>query len=481
MPLRRPRLLAVLGLCLLAAGAGASRPLTPAAAAEPPRSVPATIAGQALVQAAQPYLAVAGALQDDPQAFRGDGAVELFHLRYEQVLPTGLSAIVVQRVFQVRTAAAAELFALDDLWYDSSRSRFQLLQAQVLRHGAPALEGSDRGNLNQEGSGNQPRQVELPQLRAGDRISVLYLLLPDSSQDWSLLGGHFLGNLFAFRDSFPTLRTEYVLAAPSAVAAQLATSGVGVAPPRRAVSTGGLQTWTWEAEQQPAYFRPDDGASITDLSPFVQVSGFSSWAAMADWYNDLLARRAVMSPELQKKLLAVAPPLTPVAAGDPAAVRATVAKAWGYLAARLHYRGDEAGVHAYVPAPVGQVFDSNLGDCKDGALLLATWLRADGVEADVALVRTPIMGKLASGAADGNAAATLAAFDHALVYVPAIPEWIDTTAPGTVKAGLPLSDRNSVALIVRAGQRSLVRVPGAALAAYQLGELPITTLPASVK
>ncbi|HEY7838122.1 MAG TPA: transglutaminase domain-containing protein [Terriglobales bacterium] len=438
-----------MGPVLAAAPKPTGAPPAVSAATAPPSA-------SALVRTAQPYLVDAGTLPAAAAKFADAGAVELYHLRYEQVMPSGLSALVVQRVFQIRSAEAADLFALDDLWYDSSRTVFQLQYAHVLRHGQ-VLAGSDRGNLNSGATGNQPRWVSLPRLRAGDRIDVLYLLLPDQSRDWSLLAGHFIGNLFAFRDSFPTLQARYVLASRQPVTF----SQMALSPPSSGHNQDGSLTWSWGAADLPAFFRQPGGPSITDSSPFVQVSGFDSWAAMATWYSGLLAERARMPPGFQQQLLRLAQPLPAHSAPTPAATRAEVDRVWSYLEAHLNYRGNESGVHAYVPAPVAKIFASQRGDCKDGALLLTTWLRAEGIEADVALVRTPAMGRLASDADGGGAAATVAAFDHALVYIPLTGQWIDTTAPGLVGSELPASDQNSLALIIRAGQRRLVHVPAA--------------------
>ncbi|HVB40370.1 MAG TPA: transglutaminase domain-containing protein [Terriglobales bacterium] len=446
-------------------GAGRPRPVL-AAPPQPTGALPAVLAATApssataLVRTAQPYMVDARTLPAAAAKFTDAGVVELYHLRYEQVMPSGLSALVVQRVFQIRNAEAADLFALDDLWYDSSRTVFQLQYAHVLRHGQ-VLNGSDRGNLNPGATGNQPRWVSLPRLRAGDRIDVVYLLLPRQSRDWSVLAGHFIGNLFAFRDSFPTAQARYVLASRQPV-----TFGqMALPPPSTGHDLEGSPIWSWEAVDLPAFLRQPGGPSITDSSPFVQVSGFGSWAAMATWYSGLLAERARMAPAFQQQLLRLAQPLPAHSTLTPAATRAEVDRVWGYLATHLDYRGNESGVHAYVPAPVVKVFADQRGDCKDGALLLTTWLRAEGIEADVALVRTPVMGRLAGAADGGGAAATVAAFDHALVYIPLTGQWIDTTAPGLVGSELPASDQNSLALIIRAGQRSLVHVPAAPAAA----------------
>lgn len=454
MPLRRPFSLIPAGVCLCLALGAKPQPDQPkmahhqagAVAVEAP-ATPAT-----LLAAARPYLADAASLPASPGSFPGEGVVELYHMRFEQVLPDGLSGVVEQRVFQIRDRDTAAMFVPDDLWYDSSRSHFQLQQAQVLRGGA-ILNGADRGDWRNDATGNQPRRVDLPELRAGDRVNIVYLLLPDSGPKWSLLDGHFLGNLFAFRDDYPILHARYIVAAP----APIAFSQVGVAAPRLGRARTGEATWEWSAENQPAFFAQNNGPALTDASPFVQVSGFDSWAAMATWYSGLLAQRAQLGPGFERTLLRAADAASPRAPLTPAQIRSTVARIWAYLAPRLGYRGDESGVHAYVPAPVKQVFQARRGDCKDGALLLVTWLRAAGVEADLALVRTRSMGALAPSV-DGRVAATMAAFDHALVYIPATRQWIDTTVPNFLTSELPASDQGALALIVRAGQRGLVHV-----------------------
>lgn len=461
MPLRRCPLL-IAALCVLALGLGVPRPVAVrAAAATSPAPAPPPAAGD-LAAAARPFLLDAAALPGDRSQFPRDGVVQLYHLRYEQALPDGLSALVVQRIFQLRDAQAAAMFVPDNVWYDSARGRFQLLQAAVMRRRPDgtwrtAGEGTDGGDIPGWGV-NRPRQIHLPNLRAGDRVALLYAIIPEPRPDWSQLGGRFLGNMFALRDSFPTLRARYVLASR----APLAASAVGLAPPRTGVDGAGLPARSWEADHQPAFFSSDNGPAITDVSPFVQVGGFDTWSAMASWYSDLLASRSRFSPELTARLQTIAQPGAAVA--GPAQAREIVARVWAYLARHLSYLGNERGVHAYVPDPAGQIFQAGRGDCKDGALLLAAWLRAVGVEADVALVRTPAMGRLAPER-DGHVAATVAAFDHALVYVPITGQWIDTTAPHLLDSELPEADQNSWALIVRAGQSSLVRVPAAVAAA----------------
>lgn len=439
---------------------------------------PSPLTAAQLAQNAQAYLVSPAALGDQAGQFPHDGAVQLYHLRYEQVVPSGLSALLVQRVFQIRSRAGAEFFAPDNLWYDNARGRFQLLRAEVWRRrGAHAPytiagRGKDLGDLPGFAAGTQPRRLGLPRLHAGDRVSVVYAVLPDTGTNWSLLAGHFIGNMFALRDSFATEHVRYVLAAHQ----PMAVSAAGLPAPQLGTGAEGLRTWEWDASDLPEFFQSADGPAITAVSPFVQVSSFATWAAMTRWYGNLLQERAQVTPVL-------ATDLRRIAAGPAGArqdTRAIVERVWHYLSNHLSYRGAEQGVHAYVPAPVSEVFQSEQGDCKDGALLLVTWLRMLGVQADLALVRTPAMGPLAPANAQGQVAATMAAFDHALVYIPATGQWIDTTAPHLPEGDLPQGDRNGLALIVRRDQSTLVRVQKASAAAETSAADPVRLTAAHV-
>ena len=74
--------------------------------------------------------------------------------------------------------------------------------------------------------------------------------------------------------------------------------------------------------------------------------------------------------------------------------------------------GLEFGIHGYKPYKVTQVLARRFGDCKDKASLLIALLREVGVDAELVLVRTRRGGRL------DPEPASLAVFDHAIVYVP---------------------------------------------------------------
>ncbi|HKD15987.1 MAG TPA: DUF3858 domain-containing protein, partial [Candidatus Angelobacter sp.] len=93
------------------------------------------------------------------------------------------------------------------------------------------------------------------------------------------------------------------------------------------------------------------------------------------------------------------------------------------------------------------------GDCKDKASLMIALLRAAGIDAEFALVRTRSRGDVAL------TPASIALFDHAIVYVPRYSLWLDGTAE-YAGSELPLEDQGALALTVDLnGQAELRHVP----------------------
>ncbi len=395
----------------------------------------------AQVQATTPELLDLRNVPAVPDALSQQPVVELYRLRSERIGNNGLSYQVIQRVFRIQNQAGANLFGVDDIWYDASRTEFHLWRLQVHHLDGSIQNGSDDGDSNPESTGNRSRRLRFPQLRPGDLIEVIYVLTPVHPTSWAVLGNHYLGDLYAFRGTYPVLRVRYVLRSSR----PLAVTQSRLAPPQARRAKDGAYIWTWEGGPYQPCFVDSNGPSITDQSPYVQVSSFNTWPKLAHWYEGWLQRRSQLTPALRHEFLTLVPPRRNQ--------RDTVRAVWNYLSQHLSYLGDEDAVHAYVPRQVQSVLQAQRGDCKDGALLFSTWLRAEGIPAEVALVRTRRMGQVLNGAA------TLAAFDHAVVYLPLWNTWLDTTAPELHFGELPSSDQGAMALIIAAPSTSLRQIP----------------------
>jgi cellulose synthase operon protein C len=125
-----------------------------------------------------------------------------------------------------------------------------------------------------------------------------------------------------------------------------------------------------------------------------------------------------------------------------------------FVLRNTHYVALEFGVYGYKPYAVSQVYARRFGDCKDKASLMIALLRATGIEADIALVRTRRLGDI------GERATSISIFNHAVVYVPKYDLWLDGTAEYAGSRELPLEDQGAMALTVaRDGEAQLRRIP----------------------
>jgi transglutaminase-like putative cysteine protease/predicted Zn-dependent protease len=129
---------------------------------------------------------------------------------------------------------------------------------------------------------------------------------------------------------------------------------------------------------------------------------------------------------------------------------------------RLHrevrYTGVEFGEARLVPEYPRETLRRKFGDCKDKSTLLVAALRAAGIEAYLALLSSGT-GQDVSPDLPG-----LGMFNHAIVYVPKAGAngkdiWIDATTEYARVGTLPTADADRLALVIRAGEKALVRTP----------------------
>ena len=104
---------------------------------------------------------------------------------------------------------------------------------------------------------------------------------------------------------------------------------------------------------------------------------------------------------------------------------------YGFVVTQVRYVGLEFGIHGYKPYRVDQVLQRRFGDCKDKASLMHALLAALGVDSRLVLLRMHRLGNIP------EAPASLAPFNHAILYVPALDRWLDGTAAYTGSARAP--------------------------------------------
>ena len=125
----------------------------------------------------------------------------------------------------------------------------------------------------------------------------------------------------------------------------------------------------------------------------------------------------------------------------------------GLVVSGTRYVGLEFGIHGFQPYKITQVLARKFGDCKDKATLLVALLREAGIEAELVLLRTRRGGRIEP------APASLAIFDHAIVYVPKLDVYLDGTAEFSGTGELPSQDQGVTVLRVGPRGATLTETP----------------------
>ncbi|HVZ18204.1 MAG TPA: tetratricopeptide repeat protein, partial [Terriglobales bacterium] len=180
--------------------------------------------------------------------------------------------------------------------------------------------------------------------------------------------------------------------------------------------------------------------------PDLELTTFHSWEEVGAWYADLQKDQIVVTPELQKK----AEELTKGLNTEDEKIHAL----YNFVAIRFHYVSLSFGIGRYQPHAADEVLGNEYGDCKDKHTLLATMLKAVGIDAWPALIN--------SARKIDNDLPSPSSFDHMITVIPRGNQmiWLDTTsevAPfGLLLTGL----RGKQALIIPRGKPAqLVKTP----------------------
>lgn len=166
-----------------------------------------------------------------------------------------------------------------------------------------------------------------------------------------------------------------------------------------------------------------------------EVSTFADYSAFAAMLNARNAPMAVPDDALRK--------LSTEIAGDAGNTRDRVERIYNWVARNIRYVGIGLEDGGWTSQPASAVLASRFGDCKAHANLLKALLAAQGIEANLVAVN-----------ADGQYTLTAVAtpnFNHAIVYVPQIDQYLDPTASLLAFGSLPPNLRGKPALNIDKG------------------------------
>jgi tetratricopeptide (TPR) repeat protein len=205
----------------------------------------------------------------------------------------------------------------------------------------------------------------------------------------------------------------------------------------------GRRIYTWKSSHLQ---RDDDEKDSTKKKkhkstkpepPAVQMTTFSSWAQLGEWYAGLEKDRRAPTPDIRAK----AAELTKGKTSDLDKIEAL----YDYVATNFRYISLSFGVGRYQPHAASDVLHNQYGDCKDKHTLLASLLEASGYHASSVLINSSV--KL-----DPDVPSP-AQFDHVITLLPLGKQevWMDTTTEVAPFRMLAASIRKKQALVIPEG------------------------------
>lgn len=377
-----------------------------------------------------------------------EDAIRLAEIRVVRVLPSGQASRTEQSIVWVGSQRGVDRFRTFRIRYAPDREVLRIERARILRPDG-TIESShvtSEQSLDDTATGiyydARLRLVSFPDLRPGDVVELVYRL-DDIARD-NLLSDSF-GDIQIAQDTVPIASWEYVLKMPPGREIH-ANDLVGATYQRVEEEDGTLHRWS--VSNAPKLVSEPRMPGWTEVARYLHVSTFANWDEVARYWWGLVEDPIEPTEEIRQVA-------RQIVEGIPARdVRRRVEAIHRYVLEKTRYVGLELGIHSYKPYRVEQVLRRGFGDCKDKASLTHALLRSVGIDSRLVLLRMRKLGRM------GEEPASLAAFNHAILYVPDLDLYLDGTAEWSGAAELPEADRGAEILVVHPDGRGERRRTG---------------------
>ncbi len=353
-----------------------------------------------------PYLVHADPvhLSLEAERHRKEPAVNLLNETTYRIMRDGSYEKAAHRIVQINDASVITGYSRFSFVINPSTDRVENIECQVI-NGTEKVTTSEA--FSQSLSDPESRlyydlsayTVIVPALRKGSIVSFKYRV---SSRSGEINKNYFGTHIFA-GDKNRTIKTNIVISMPEGYPLSSYLRGID----RRTIaetraSTGRKVFRVTLSDTAPIRLEPSM-PDYTEFVPTVFLTTHRSWNDLYRWYYPLVENRIVMSDEMRLDLASIITrDMRPIDR-----VRAVFA----HVTSSIRYVGFELGLGGIQPRRSDETYRSRMGDCKDIALVLVAMLRAAGIDASLALVRTNERGE-----ADLSIP-YLGHFNHAICYV----------------------------------------------------------------
>lgn len=371
------------------------------------------------------------------KAHEGEDAVKLVDLQATRVLPSGQASRTRQTIVRVQTRRGVDRFRAMPIRYAPDREQVRVERARVLKPDGTIVDAHEERERaeNEAWSGmyfdTRTRVVAFPALAPGDVVELVWRV-DDVGRD-NLLGDYF-GDVEFLEDTVPTERWEYVLEMPAG--RRIHFNEVPIATYAAEPVDGGGTLHRWTAQDLDRLHPEPRMPGWSEVATYLHVSTYADWDAVGRFWWGLIRDQIQPTPTIERLAREI---VAEIPADD---IEARVRAVYGWVVENTRYVGLEFGIHSFKPYKVDQVVRRGFGDCKDKASLIWSMLKVLGIDSKMVLLRMRHLGAI------GERPASLAIFNHAIVYVPALDLWLDGTAEWSGASELPVSDRGAEVLVV---------------------------------
>ncbi|HSC38339.1 MAG TPA: DUF3857 domain-containing protein, partial [Chitinophagaceae bacterium] len=287
--------------------------------------------------------------------------------------------------------------------------------------------------------------VILKDVQEGDRIEYAYSVIGSNP-----VFGNKYSDVMYFYNNMPVTNFFITLIAPAA--RKLLLKPFNNAPVPQEQVQGDTRIYHWDNPAVQVVASESGTPSWYNQYPYTSITEYNSWEEVIHWGLDLFHHyKFTLPPGLQAQIAG----WRKTANGDKDLFADL---ATHFVQDQVRYLGLEIGTYTHQPHTPADVYQHRFGDCKDKALLLATILRQENINAYVALVNTSTRQALK------DAAPSAQEFNHAIVAIERSQGYLFVDATVNLQRG-ELASRfipdYGYALVVREGGKKLEPVePG---------------------
>jgi tetratricopeptide (TPR) repeat protein len=395
--------------------------------------------------AAERYALDVRPLLEEAGRYAQDDVVYVVDNTYVRVQPSGQASRFHQLALKVNTRRGVDQARSYPISYSPARESVRILRARITKPDGSVVEAyGEQDRMVNDASISmyydaRARVLSFPALAEGDLLELQYRV-DDTAQE-NLLSDYF-GDVESVQSTAVKVRYQYLVDMPQGRKLYWNEGEQAGVSHETQQSEPGRTLYAWRASRVPRVDPEPGMPGWAEVAGTLHVSTYADWEQVGRYYWGLVRDQLTPNEELRRTVDEV---LVGVDRKDELAV---VRALYNFVVTNTRYVALEFGIHGYKPYRVDRVLARRFGDCKDKASLIHALLKVAGVESKLVLLRMRNLGSLS------GKPASLAAFNHAILYVPRHGLWLDGTAEFHNARELPSSDRTANVLVVEPDGKS---------------------------